>query len=371
MFAISITRAQFEETLTAIAIAGAALILAWLVARLSRYVIHIFTRTTQTEVDDVLANALRGPIVWFIALQGFYIAARTLSYLDHDAETIRRTWFALALIIVVIGARRVVLELLDWLSKRPGVDELPGFDARSMPFVRRVLNILVLAVGALLVLDAVGVSISPLLAGLGLGGLAVALALQPLLSNIFASSYVITDSSIAVGDFVEVSGGPIGVVEDIGWRATRIRTFDNNIVMVPNSVVADSIITNYNSADARADARVDCGIAYEEDLAHVEAVVLEEMNQLLPLEYVDPEREPLFRYAEFGDSNVNFFVKMRAVTWADSFLLKHEMMKRIHMRLTAEGITINYPARRLLLAAEDTDGLERLVPTLRNGGAAN
>jgi len=371
MFDFNVTLTQLEEAAVAAAIAIGGFVLAWLISRLSRAVIHAFTKTTVTEIDDVLANALRGPVVAFIALQGLFIGLRTLSYLDQHANTIRQTWGALALIIVVVAVRRVVLELVDWLSTRPGVSELPGFDARSMPFVRRLLNVLMLAVGSLLVMDAIGLSISPLLAGLGLGGFAVALALQPLLSNIFASSYVITDASIAVGDFVEVAGGPTGVVEDIGWRATRIRTFDNNISMVPNAAVADSIITNYDSADARADARVECGIAYEENLDRVEALVLEEITELLKLDYVDKERTPLFRYSEFGDSNVNFFVKMRAVTWSDSFLLKHEMMKRIHRRLTAEGVVINYPARRLMLASEDVEGFERLGSALRNGGSSS
>ena len=371
MFEFNVTQAQLEETAVAAGIAVGGFVLAWLVSRLSRVVIHVFTKTTETEIDDVLANALRGPIVAFIAVQGLDIALRTLSYLDEHTETIQRTAFALTLIIVVIAARRLVLELVDWLSTRPGVSELPGFDSRSMPFVRRILNVLLLAIGLLLVLDAVGVSISPLLAGLGLGGFAIALALQPLLSNIFASSYVITDASIAVGDYVELAGGPTGVVEDIGWRATRIRTFDNNISVVPNAAVAESIITNYDSADARADARVDCGIAYEEDLERVEALVLEELFKLLDLDYVDQERTPLFRYSEFADSNINFFVKMRAVTWGDSFLLKHEMMKRIHSRLMAEGVVINYPARRLMLASEDVEGFERLGSALRGGDSAS
>ena len=213
-----------------------------------------------------------------------------------------------------------------------------------------------------------GISVSPLLAGLGIGGLAVALALQPLLTNVFASSYIITDASVAGGDYIEVDGGPVGVVEDIGWRAARIRTFDNNIVLVPNSVLAESTITNYDSSDARADARVDSGVAYEEDLDRVEAVVLEELYALSEtLDVVDQDRTPLFRFSEFGDSNVGFFVKMRAKTWSDSFLLKHEMMKSIHARLKAEGIVVNYPARRLIMANEDVDGFDRLLARRRDG----
>ena len=352
---------DIEEILIALLVVTVGLLVSWLLATQARRLMHLITKATQTEIDDFLAEAIKGPLILAIAISSIYAGLNILSDMDPYIRTIHKIWFAFILFFAVIALRRIVLGLLDWVSKSGDVSGLPGFDPRSMPFLKRIINVVIIIVGALLVLDVIGVSISPLLAGLGLGGLAVALALQPLLSNIFASSYVITDSSIAVGDFVEVTGGPLGIVEDIGWRATRIRTFDNNIVMVPNAAVADSIITNFDSADARADARVDCGIAYEEDLDRVESIVVEEMNKLLDHDYVDSARKPFFRYSEFGDSNVNFFVKMRAVTWADSFTLKHEMMKYIHRRLTAEGIVINYPARRLMLAKEDVEGLDRLL----------
>ena len=352
---------DIEEILIALLVVTVGLLISWLLATQAKRLMHLITKATQTEIDDFLAEAIKGPLILAIAISSIYAGLNILSYMEPYLRTIQKIWFAFILFFAVIALRRVVLGLLDWISQSGDVSGLPGFDPRSMPFLKRIINVVIITVGALLVLDVIGVSISPLLAGLGLGGLAVALALQPLLSNIFASSYVITDSSIAVGDFVEVSGGPLGVVEDIGWRATRIRTFDNNIVMVPNAAVADSVITNFDSADARADARVDCGIAYEEDLDRVESIVVEEMNKLLDYDYVDSARKPFFRYSEFGDSNVNFFVKMRAVTWADSFTLKHEMMKHIHRGLTTEGIVINYPARRLMLAKEDVDGLDRLL----------
>tara|TARA_Y100000994_G_scaffold186531_1_gene155244 strand:+ start:4806 stop:5897 length:1092 start_codon:yes stop_codon:yes gene_type:complete len=357
----NVNQGDIEEILIALLVVTVGLLISWLLATQAKRLMHLITKATQTEIDDFLAEAIKGPLILAIAISSIYAGLNILSYMEPYLRTIQKIWFAFILFFAVIALRRVVLGLLDWISQSGDVSGLPGFDPRSMPFLKRIINVVIITVGALLVLDVIGVSISPLLAGLGLGGLAVALALQPLLSNIFASSYVITDSSIAVGDFVEVSGGPLGVVEDIGWRATRIRTFDNNIVMVPNAAVADSVITNFDSADARADARVDCGIAYEEDLDRVELIVVEEMNKLLDYDYVDSARKPFFRYSEFGDSNVNFFVKMRAVTWADSFTLKHEMMKHIHRRLTTEGIVINYPARRLMLAKEDVDGLDRLL----------
>lgn len=351
---------DIEEILVALLIIAGGLLISWALATQTRRLMHLITKTTQTEIDDFLAEAIKGPLIFSIAISSVYVGLNILSFMEPYLRNIQKIWFSFILFFAVIALRRVVLGLLDWLSGSGDMSGLPGFDPRSMPFLKRIINVVIIIIGALLILDVIGVSISPLLAGLGLGGLAVALALQPLLSNIFASSYVITDSSIAVGDFVEVAGGPLGVVEDIGWRATRIRTFDNNIVMVPNAAVADSIITNFDSADARADARVECGIAYEEDLDRVELVIIEEMNKLLGYDYVDSARKPFFRYSEFGESNINFYVKMRAVTWADSFTLKHEMMKHIHRRLTNEGIVINYPARRLMLSYEDVEGLARL-----------
>ncbi len=361
---VEIDRVQVEEIVIAIVIAAVVVAIAWVMHRQLPGLIHRLTNETQTDLDDLLLEGVRGPITYLILMLGFYTALQSLSALDRYDAIIERAWATLAMAVVVIAIRRLVLVVLDWMAARPELAAVPGLDQRSIPFIRRIVNGVVIAIGALLVLDQVGATIAPLLAGLGIGGLAVALALQPLLSNIFASSYVVTDASIAVGDLVAITGGPTGTVEDIGWRATRIRTFDNNVMMVPNASVADSIITNYMTTDLRADARVDCGIAYEEDLDRVEAIVKEELAPLLEEDYVVSDRQPIFRYSAFGDSNITFFVKMRALTWGDSFQLKHEMMKRIHSRLGREGITINYPVRRLMLAAEDVEGFDRLGAAL-------
>ncbi|MCH2523504.1 MAG: mechanosensitive ion channel family protein, partial [Dehalococcoidia bacterium] len=204
---------DIEEILIALLVVTVGLLISWLLATQAKRLMHLITKATQTEIDDFLAEAIKGPLILAIAISSIYAGLNILSYMEPYLRTIQKIWFAFILFFAVIALRRVVLGLLDWISQSGDVSGLPGFDPRSMPFLKRIINVVIITVGALLVLDVIGVSISPLLAGLGLGGLAVALALQPLLSNIFASSYVITDSSIAVGDFVEVSGGPLGVVE--------------------------------------------------------------------------------------------------------------------------------------------------------------
>lgn len=355
-----LTRAEWIETLVAATGVLVGIVIAMILAFGIVRVVHRITRSSESQLDDRLADSLRGPFVFLVGVWVIATGVATLSYAGDEQESVRRIALALSVLVVAVAIRRVVIEVLNWQATRP--DALSGkLHPGSLPLIRRGLTILVYAVALLIMLDTFGIAISPLLAGLGIGGLAVALALQPLLANVFASSYMLSDSSIRIGDWVEIAGGPTGYVDDIGWRATRIRSFDNNVVIVPNSTLADSVVTNYSLTSLEADARVELGVAYEEDLARVEAVCLDVLTTLRDeWETTLKEHEPIFRFTEFGDSNIGILLKLRAVTWADSFLLKHELTKRVHARFATEGITINYPARRLFMQQGDIDGLAAL-----------
>lgn len=356
-----LTRDEWIETAVTAAIALGVITMGFILAAIATRVVHYFTRSTESRLDDLLARAVRRPFVLLVAIWGVALALESLSYLRDDRNWVTRIALALTVLVVTATVRRVLVILVEWQAHRPGFGRgklHPG----SIPLIRRGVSILVFAAGILITLDTLGIAISPLLAGLGIGGLAVALALQPLLANVFASSYMLSDSSVRIGDSVEIEGGPSGIIDDIGWRATRIRSFDNNIVIIPNSMLADSTVTNFSLTSLEADARVDIGVAYEVDLDHVEAVCSEVLTTLRdewPTSVKD--HTPVVSFTAFADSNIAVLLKLRAQTWDDSFGLKHEMMKRIHRRFADEGITINYPARRLLLQEQDTDGLDRLA----------
>lgn len=206
-------------------------------------------------------------------------------------------------------------------------------------------------------LDILGINISPLVAGLGIAGLAVALALQPTLANLFAGTYVVTEGLISVGDYIEMSNGIEGYVVDVSWRSTRLRTWSNNLVVVPNSLFAETIITNFSKPEDPLDVVVSCGVAYESDLKRVRAVSLGVMETVRrECAGADPESEPVFLYEAFGESNVNFYMIIRARNRVAGFEVRSELIEELHSRLAAEGITINYPVRRLQLP----DGLTSL-----------
>ncbi|GMU41493.1 MAG: mechanosensitive ion channel protein [Chloroflexota bacterium] len=360
---MGLERTDWVEIARALAVVAGGIAVAWLLGRLVRGVVHRLTHSSESTLDDVLVRALRPPLTALIVLQAAAIGFRTISVWQPHHDRADRVWLALTVLIVTLAVQRAISALLTWYSTSPSQRLGTRLNARSLPLVRRAVNIAVLLIGGIIVLDALGVQISPLLAGLGIGGIAVALALQPLLANVFASSYMLSDASVRVGDLVEIEGGVVGTVEDIGWRATRIRSFDNNVVLMPNSKLADATMTNYSAADAQSDARVLVGVSYESDLEQVERVCLEVMTALRDEHAAAVKTaDPVMRFTAFGESNVEILLKMRAVNWGDSFALRHDLIKRLHARFVEEGIVINYPARRLLLHAQDASALVRSAP---------
>jgi small-conductance mechanosensitive channel len=204
----------------------------------------------------------------------------------------------------------------------------------------------IIVLGVLMVLDSSGVSITPLLASLGVGSVAVALALQDTLSNLFSGFYILADKPFSVGDYVKLESGIEGFIVKIGWRSTHIRQYSNNVIVVPNSTVANSTLTNFDMADKETAAYVRCGVSYSSDLKKVEEAIIRIGQEVM-------EREdgavkgftPIVRYKEFGDSSINFLVVLRAKTYDEHFKLTHEFIKALHAGFEKEGIEIPFPQR--------------------------
>ncbi len=358
-----ITASDIGDTLVALAIFAGALVLAWVLAVVIPQLIHRLLRESGDSPLDDLVQSVRRPVFWLIVIVGLFLALRHPSYMEPHLELIDRLWIASIVVAVVAGLVRVSGQWFFWYQRRSEDGRGPGvMEPRILNILRRATTVTLLLIGGLVLLDVLGLEITPLIAGLGIGGLAVGLALQPVLSSLFASSSMMSDASIRVGDFIQIEDGLIGTVEHIGWRATRIRSFDNNIVLVPNSKLAESTFTNFSSTSYEADARLMFGVAYEADLQHVEDVMVDELTHLRDeFEGAVKSYEPIIRFQEFGDSNIDVMAKLRGIDFISSFMLRHMMVKRIHARLGQEGITINYPARRLFLQGDDVSGLDRLL----------
>ena len=336
---IGVTPAQWVETLTAIAIFGGALILALLLPVVIGAAVRRRTGPGGREAGEMVVRALRGPVGALVIVQALFIALRRLSYLQGDWQLIQRVWLAATIAVLVFAAQRVVERLVQWYAER-------AVNGRSrihwLPPLRRALSVAIWLAGGLVVLDTLGVQISALLAGLGLGGLAVALALQPLFANIFASSYLLSDQSIRVGDAIQVQDGPSGIVEDVGWRATRIRSLDHHLVIVPNSVLGQATITNFDATTPEADVTLMLRVSTAEDLARVEDACLDELSRLrAEATGLVVESAPIsFRYQSVEDGKAEILIRIRATSWREVDDLRHRMVLRLHSRLQSEGIAL-------------------------------
>lgn len=314
-------------------------------------------RRTRTNLLAQIVDDLDGPLFLWVLTVSLYLGLLRLSLSDDLEESLRQWVVVITIVLVVVTAIRIQGHALSWYLKRIGrrTSQTKVFNS-LLPMGRRIATLVTMAMGVLIILDQLGISIAPLVAGLGIGGLAVALALQGTLTNFFAGINILTDGSIRIGDFVELEGGLSGYVDQIGWRTTRIRMLANNMVIIPNTRLAESIATNYNYPDDQMSVYLELGVSYSSDLDQVEQVTVEVAKQVMDAtEGAVDGYEPSIWYTEFGDSNINFWVVLRAHGYIDSWLLKHNFIKALFRRYNEEGIEISFPARNLYMRGGTTE----------------
>ena len=308
-----------------------------------------FTNWTSTDLDERLVKSIRWPLTLGILSLGAYLAVTIswdLTVTERDrADAIARGLGVVVGITAVVG---LISSTIDWYLASLSNRANHVVDLRLFPLIRRVGSVIIYVIGALLVMDVMDINISPLIAGLGLGGLAVALAIQPTLANLFAGTYVMTEGVISTGDYIELEGGMAGYVVEVGWRSTRIRTWGNNLVVVPNARFAETIITNYQQPAPAVNVYVTCGVSYDSDLDHVEKICREVMDDLVQNDSnAIRSYGSWFAFEAFGDSNVDFWLFMQARDRVASFNLQSTLIKNLHREFRVENIIINYPVRTL------------------------
>jgi small-conductance mechanosensitive channel len=307
---------------------------------------------TAWQGDDIVVGALRGIVTLWFVLAGVYLAILIRSLGDRFtsvAETV--------LLIAFIFSVAVVLTRVAAGFIRLYVSQVQGLPSSSL--LINIAGVAIFVLGALVVLQSLGVAITPILGALGVGGLAVALALQETLANFFSGIVIILSGQLRTGDFVRLESGQEGYVQDITWRNTTIRVLMNNMVIVPNSKLSSSIVTNYYQPDKEMAVIVPVSVSYDSDLQHVERVTLEVISEVLnEVEGGVPEFEPMVRYNNFGDFSIDFSAILRTREVVDQYLAKHEFIKRLHRRYAEEGIEIPFPIRTIR-AADGSAGLLR------------
>lgn len=329
-----------------IALAGS-IVLGWLVKKLIFPFLYRLANRTKWKSDDlVIESVSKWVIFWFFLGACMYIFPIGVEYLPFVRKHETQLWRvigALYIFSLTWMVARIAGGMLQIRSQRDG-SEIP-----STSILANIARAVVYCVGLILILQNFGVAIGPLLTALGVGGLAVALALQPTLSNLFSGLQIIASGKVNIGDFVQLEGGQKGFVRDITWRNTTIETGQNNVIIVPNSKMADSIVENYFLTDRRIIFNIPLGVAYDSDLEKVERVSIEVAKDILSkLPGGISEFEPFVRFYQFGPSSIDLKVYLQVQEYADQFLVTSEFIKALRKRFTMEGIEIPYPVRTII-----------------------
>ena len=334
---------------TAGAIALIGIVAAFVFHKLIFPLIVRFTHRTPTDLDSRLVKSVRWPTTLGFVVLGAYLAFTVpLDLTESQQSQVDTVGQALGVMIVITVVVGLLSSAIDWYLASLATSATRVVDLRLLPLIRRVGGVIIYAIGGLLLMDVLGINISPLIAGLGLGGLAVALAIQPTLANLFAGTYVMTEGVIATGDYIQLENGLKGYVVEVGWRSTRIRDWRNNLVVVPNSKFAETIVTNFQQPTHAVNVYFECGTSYDSDLYRVEEICLEVMDTVVDSHPMAvKEYGKYFAFDNFGDSNVNFWLFVQATDRWGSFVVQSDMMKLLHKRFQEEGIVINYPVRTL------------------------
>ncbi len=285
---------------------------------------------------------------------GFYFALTSLSFLSRYEAHLKNLFTILIVGFAAYVLVKVVSAAIKWYGEAIASRTAAKIDDQFLPIFRKLASIFIYFIAFVIIADELDIEISPLVATMGIGGIAVALAFQESLTNFFAGFYLAMDKPIRVGDFIKLETGDEGFVEEIGWRSSKVRVLANNLIIVPNSRLAQSIVTNYYLPSPDMGLVISVGVSYDSDLEKVEKVTIQVAKEVLAKTPGGvKDFEPFIRYNQFGDSNINFSAILRVQTFVDRYLITHEFIKALKKRYDEEGIEISYPARKVYIKTGD------------------
>lgn len=312
-----------------------------------RYVfqyLHSWAQKTAWEFDNIIISATRGPFLLWVVAVGIYLALEFSQLPEDWVASLGKALLAIVALSMTLVLANIVSALVQRAAVRGEVE------APATSLTRNLVRWGIILLGLLFVLNALEVPITPLLTALGIGSLAVALALQDTLTNLFAGFNVSLARQVRLGDYIKLDSGQEGYVTDINWRTTSIQDSSNNLIIIPNAKLGQSIITNYYMPDQPVTIRIPVSVSYDSDPEHVERVLLDVGRRAMQeMPQLAQDFGPVVRFTNMGDFSLDFLLVLRVQTFNDQFSAQHELRKRIFKRLREEKIEIPFPVRTVYL----------------------
>jgi small-conductance mechanosensitive channel len=301
------------------------------------------------QAAHMVISALAGPFMIWVLILGTHLAMQSSDLPARPTLWVSRILLVLWVLSFTISASRLVGDLI-----RVHGSGIPG----ALPVTtlsQTLAQLAVIIFGCLLLLNLLHISITPILTALGVGGLAVALALQDTLTNLFAGFYVAVARQVRPGDYIRLNTNEEGYVADIGWRNTTIRALANNLIIIPNGKLAQANVTNFNLPEKRMGVSIQVSVGYDCDPDHVERVLLDEAQAAareIPGMLADPAPGVSFDPG-FGDWALGFTLGYNVKEFSDQFSVRHQLRKRILKRLRQENIDMPFPTRTIYVRNQE------------------
>ena len=320
---------------------AAGFIAALFIARgITIHILRKYESRQRKSGNTFILQSLRIPsLFWCIAI-GLYVALELSELPRKYIIVVDRAIYILIIFSVTIAVANFAVRVFENYVQRSDIN-IP-----ATGIILGVFKATIIIAGILVILNVLGISIAPLLTALGVGGLAVALALKDTLSNLFAGLHIIASKQVRPGDYIKLNSGEEGVVTDITWRSTTITSSANNIIIVPNANVASAIITNYEFPDRQVSLSVQITVPHTIDLERLEKItcaVAREVTGKVPA--IVPGYEPFVRFHTFGETGVGFSLNVRIVDFSSVHPVRHHLIKALHKRYAEEGIPISASPR--------------------------
>lgn len=322
-------------------------VVAFVAKTVLRQVLKPLTKKTKTKIDDLIIKSISSIIFYVVVILGFKIG---IQHFDFGTEIYSSLVNSLFILIVVVMILRIITNfsrhwLEEWASKTESTA-----DDRLIPLVAKILKVITIVLGIFFIFDTWNINLSPLLATAGIAGIAIGFAVRDSLANILGGIQLVLDKTFKVGDKVQLDSGEMGVIQDIGIRSTKLKTYDNEVIFIPNGILANTKVKNFTVPDLSIRVNVNFGVEYGSDPEQVRNVVLDAIRKV---DTVIEEPEPAVHFMNMSDFSLDFVARVWVQNYADAYSTKLKVTDEIYKALNKNKIGIPFPTHTVYMKKTD------------------
>jgi len=315
------------------------LVIAFLVKFIFRKVLKPLTKKTKTKVDDLIIKSISSIVFYVILVLGLKYA---LQYFELKTAIYHNLINTLLVIIVSLLLVRIVNNFFRHWAEEWRYKTKTTTDERIIPLLQKIVKAVIIILAVIFIFSAWNINISPLLATAGIAGLAIGLAVKDSLANILGGLQLVLDKTFKVGDKVELESGEMGVILDIGLRSTKLKTYDNEVIHIPNGTLANAKIKNFTQPDFSIRVNVEFGVEYGSDSEKVRQVVVEALKKI---DRVLENPVPVVEFKKMSDFSLDFIARAWVKEYTQAYSMKLKMTDEIYIALNKAKIGIPFPTR--------------------------